>query len=130
MPFKWYLMPDNTFDVVWTYTVIKDWHSDLNNQERFSLRNSRNLYDEVIASRPIEQYTCLLLIILWNDTDNSHKSMLNPPINTTRFLDGLLYVLQNTTSETDWIKYFHMEEFLTKKESIVKWLENLTSKTQ
>ena len=42
--------------------------------------------------------------------------------NTTRYLDGLLYVLRNTTVETDWIKYFHIEEYLTKKESIVKWL--------
>ena len=130
MPFKWYLMPANTLDVVKTYSVIKDWYSDLNNQERFSLRNSRNLYDEVIASRPIEQFTCLLLILLWNDTDSSHQRMLNLQTNTTRYLDGLLYVLQNTTAETDWIKYFHMEEYLKNKESIVKWLEHLTSQTQ
>jgi hypothetical protein len=121
MPFKWYLMPDNVLDVVKTYTIIKDWYSDLNNQERFSLKNSRNLYDKVIASRPIEQFTCLLLILLWDDTDSSHHRMLDSP-NTTRYLDGLLYVLRNTTVETDWIKYFHIEEYLTKKESIVKWL--------
>ena len=77
MPFKWYLMPDNVLDVVKTYTIIKDWYSDLNNQERFSLKNSRNLYDEVIASRPIEQFTCLLLILLWDDTDSSHHRMLD-----------------------------------------------------
>lgn len=121
MPFKWYLMPDNVLDVVKTYTIIKDWYSDLNNQERFSLKNSRNLYDKVIASRPIEQFTCLLLILLWDDTDSSHHRMLDSQ-NTTRYLDGLLYVLRNTTVETDWIKYFHIEEYLTKKESIVKWL--------
>ncbi len=121
IPFKWYLMPDNVLDVVKTYTIIKDWYSDLNNQERFSLKNSRNLYDKVIASRPIEQFTCLLLILLWDDTDNSHHRMLDSQ-NTTRYLDGLLYVLRNTTVETDWIKYFHIEEYLTKKESIVKWL--------
>lgn len=121
IPFKWYLMPDNVLDVVKTYTIIKDWYSDLNNQERFSLKNSRNLYDKVIASRPIEQFTCLLLILLWDDTDSSHHRMLDSQ-NTTRYLDGLLYVLRNTTVETDWIKYFHIEEYLTKKESIVKWL--------
>lgn len=130
MPFKWYLMPDNALDVVKTYTVIKDWHSDLNNQERFSLRNSRNLYDEIIASRPIEQFTCLLLLLLWQDDDDKYQIALNSKWNTNRNLEILKLVVNNITSETDWIKYFHMEESLTKKESIVKWLEHLTSQTQ
>lgn len=130
MPFKWYLIPDSISDVINTYIIIKDWHSDLDNQERFSLRNSHNLYDEIIASRPVEQFTCLLLLLLWHDDDDNVRLALKSKKNTNRNLEILRLVVNNVTSETDWIKYFHMEEYIKNKESITKWLEHLTSQTQ
>lgn len=122
MPFKWYLMPDNALDVIKTYTAIKEWHSDLNNNDRFSLSNSHNLYDEMITSRPIEQFTYMLLLILWNDNVVNTHIYLQRKWNQNRHLNGLIGLVQNTTNETDWVKYFHLEGSLINKESIVKWL--------
>ena len=130
MPFRWYLIPNNIEDTLRTYVTIKEWYENIDISSRFPLTDDPNLFDRMNIEKPIEQFTCLLLLLLWHDDDDNSSVALNLKWNTDRYLEILKLVVNNITSETDWIKYFHMEEFLTKKESIVKWLENLTSKTQ
>lgn len=122
MPFKWYLIPNNIEDALRTYIIVKDWYSDFNNRYRFSFTNDPNLFDRLNTGNPIGQFTCLLLFALWNGNASNGLIELQTTWNKDRYLDGLIGLVQNTTKETDWVKYYQLEDSLTYKENIVKWL--------
>ncbi len=122
MPFKWYLIPNNIEDALRTYIIVKDWYSDFNNRYRFSFTNDPNLFDRLNTGNPIGQFTCLLLFALWNGNAGNGLIELQTTWNKDRYLDGLIELVQNTTKETDWVKYYQLEDSLTYKENIVKWL--------
>lgn len=122
MPFKWYLIPNNIEDALRTYIIVKDWYSDFNNRYRFSFTNDPNLFDRLNTGNPIGQFTCLLLFALWNGNAGNGLIELLTTWNKDRYLDGLIGLVLNTTKETDWVKYFQLEDSLAYKENIVKWL--------